>query len=108
MTVLCVHSVLETSATAAGFARRSVREGGIDGPSQHKSLPAGNSPPASQPGGPPCRVISLAFGLIGQDTIQDLQIDRIYQDLLPGYRPAYQTRFRINQLTISATEKAEC
>jgi hypothetical protein len=68
-----------TSATAAGFARssqlsnsrpgqavRSVKEGGMDRPSQYKSHPAG-SLSSSQLGGPPCRVICLAFGLIGGD-----------------------------------------
>jgi hypothetical protein len=70
----CLPCAIEliTSTTAAGFARslqlssprpgravRSVREGGRDRPSQ----PAG---PLSfiHPGGPPCKVISLAFGLI--------------------------------------------
>ncbi len=74
--VLCTFST-RTSAITAGFARssqlsssrpgkavRSVREGGMDRPSQHKSHPAG-SLSSSQPGGPPCWVISLAFGLIG-------------------------------------------
>jgi hypothetical protein len=77
-----------TSATAAGFARSSqlrsssasdiyaqskefytvrqgMREGGMDRPSQHKSHPAG-SLSFSQTGGPPCWVISLAFGVIGR------------------------------------------
>jgi hypothetical protein len=72
--VLCTFST-RTSAKAAGFARisqlsssrlgqavRSIREGGMDPPSQHKSHPAG-SLSSSQPGGLPCWVISLAFGL---------------------------------------------
>jgi hypothetical protein len=66
MAVFCVHS-----ATAAGFAWsspqqsssrpgqavRSVRGGGMDRPSQHKSHPANM-------GHSPCWVISLAFGPI--------------------------------------------
>ncbi len=74
--VLCTFST-RTSATAAGFARssklsssrpgqavQSVRESGMDRPPHHESHLAG-SLSSSQPGGPPCWVISLAFGLIG-------------------------------------------
>jgi hypothetical protein len=74
--VLCT---FRTSAITAGFVRssqlsssrpgqavRSVREGGMDRPSHHKSHPAG-SLSSSQPGGPPCWVISLAFGLTGNN-----------------------------------------
>jgi hypothetical protein len=76
--VLCTCTCsTRTSATADGFAKRSqlsssrqgqvvrsVREGGMDRPSQHRSHPAG-SLSFSQPSGPSCAVISLAFGLIG-------------------------------------------
>jgi hypothetical protein len=90
--VLCTFST-RTSAKAAGFARssqlsssrpgqavRSVREGGMDRPSQHKSHPAG-SLSSSQPGGPPCWVISLAFGLIGNlsSKIEETKVDHSYE-----------------------------
>jgi hypothetical protein len=71
----CIQCHTRTSATAAAFAGslqlsssrpgqavRSVRDGGIDRPSKHKSHPAG-SLSSSQPGGLPCWVISLAFNL---------------------------------------------
>ncbi len=77
MTVFCVHSVIEHqqkqldfpqalswTAPDNGQAVRSVREGGMDRPSLHKSHPAG-SLSSSQPGGPLCWVISLTFGLVG-------------------------------------------
>ncbi len=67
----CVHSVLEhqqqqldlqearqLSNSRPGHAVRSVREGSMDRPPQHKSHPA-RSLSSSQPGGPPCWVISL-------------------------------------------------
>jgi hypothetical protein len=83
MTMICVHSVLEHHQQQMDFTRssqlsssrvqttgqavRSVREGGMDRQSQHKSHPA-RSISSSQPGGPPCCVISLAFGLIDYST----------------------------------------
>jgi hypothetical protein len=70
LTVFCLHSVLEhqqqqldlqeTRSSRPGQAVRFTREGGMDRPSQHKSQPAG-SLSSSQPDGPPCWVISLAF-----------------------------------------------
>jgi hypothetical protein len=76
--VLCSLST-RTSATAAGFSRssklssssigqavRTVRAGGMDRPSQHKSHPA-RTLYSSQPGGPSCWVIYLSFDLTGSN-----------------------------------------
>jgi hypothetical protein len=79
MSVFCVHSVLEhqqeqlylpedRSRAAPDQGKRYgplVREGGMDLHHNTNLTQLGHSPPASQPGGLPCWVISLAFGLIG-------------------------------------------
>ncbi len=88
MAVFCVHAVLEhqeqkldlpassqLSSSRPGQVVWSVRKGGIDRPSQHKSHPAG-SLSFSQPRGPSCAVISLFFGLIGHPKEENYRAGR--------------------------------
>jgi hypothetical protein len=79
----CIHSILEhqqqpldlpearswaVTVQAIYTVRQGMREGGMDRPSQHKSHPVG-SLSYSQTGGPPCWVISIAFGVNGRDNV---------------------------------------
>jgi hypothetical protein len=64
--VLCTFSVIDQTQTGTSGV---VHQGRRHGPSiTNKITPCwlGHSPPASQPGGPPCWVSPLAFGLIDQ------------------------------------------
>ncbi len=64
MTVFCVHSVTDQPQTQTGTSGVVVRAGGMDRSSLTKSHHA-RSLSSSQPGGPPCWAIPLAFDLIG-------------------------------------------